>query len=151
MSRYADEITCPWCGYEYSDSWEVGQDQEDIGLLECEKCGKEFYATRNVSVTYSTVKATYGTCKACGERDVAIENLSSSVGSYEGLCRKCGVAAYKKFIDEYFDELAGGGKKPVKPVPLSELLKPILETLSDEDLKELDDDLKAHQKKLEGI
>lgn len=39
-------------------------------------------------------------------------------------------------------------RKSVKPVLLFDLLQPILDTLSDEDLQELEDDLKKHQRKL---
>lgn len=46
-----DEIVCPWCGYEHTDSWET---RADNGDFECHGCGKTFAFTRDVSVTYST-------------------------------------------------------------------------------------------------
>jgi len=40
---YTDEIVCPHCGYEFSDSWENFQyNDEYIEGIECEKCEKEF-------------------------------------------------------------------------------------------------------------
>ncbi len=49
---YSDsEITCPHCGVEYSDSWEHGDDGEEI----CDYCGSEFTFSRDISVSYSTV------------------------------------------------------------------------------------------------
>ena len=27
--EYTKEIVCPWCGYEYSDSWECGENNAD--------------------------------------------------------------------------------------------------------------------------
>jgi hypothetical protein len=34
-----DEIKCPYCGYEFSDSWEYGKGES---VIECE-CGKDFH------------------------------------------------------------------------------------------------------------
>jgi hypothetical protein len=48
---YTDEVTCPWCGYECSNSWEMSE-----GSRECEDCGREYDVARNVAVTYSTTK-----------------------------------------------------------------------------------------------
>lgn len=48
--EYTDEAVCPYCGYKYSDSWELS----DEGTTECEECGKEFGFSREVSVSYST-------------------------------------------------------------------------------------------------
>lgn len=48
-----DEIVCPECGHEESDSWEYG-DLESSGRVTCGRCSREFWATRNVSITYST-------------------------------------------------------------------------------------------------
>ena len=53
--EYTDEIVCPHCGYEFGDSWELG-DGEDIGELDCDGCGKNFYAERIITVNYSTRK-----------------------------------------------------------------------------------------------
>lgn len=47
-----DDIVCPHCGHEFSDSWEY--DLDGSAELECEECEKKFFATRNISVTYST-------------------------------------------------------------------------------------------------
>ena len=100
--EFTNEVVCPFCGYEFSDSWEFGGD-EDIGLINCESCEKEFYATRNVEITYSTQKAAYGTCKHCGEENVVIENYCSSNGSYKGLCVKCGEIEKRRLIKKYFE------------------------------------------------
>lgn len=46
-----DEIKCPICGNEISDSWEYeGEDGEEI----CPGCGATLEWTREVEVTYST-------------------------------------------------------------------------------------------------
>lgn len=51
---YTHEIVCPYCGYEFSDSWEIGDGDQDIGEMVCHNCEKTFLAYRNVEVTYST-------------------------------------------------------------------------------------------------
>lgn len=84
-----NEIKCPHCGHEFSDSWEYESGEEDLGLLYCDCCGKEFYTTRNIEITYSTYKPTYGRCLNCG-RESAIESYDSSIGSYRDLCLDCG-------------------------------------------------------------
>ena len=48
------EIKCPNCGREYSDSWEYNNDEGcDI---ECASCGDEFHLEVIVDVTYTTRK-----------------------------------------------------------------------------------------------
>lgn len=44
------EITCPICGYEFSDSWEYDSDEGDC---ECGSCGAALEWSRDVSVSYS--------------------------------------------------------------------------------------------------
>lgn len=51
-----DEIVCPYCGREQSDSWEYHLNDGDEIDIECD-CGKTFFATANVSISYSTSKA----------------------------------------------------------------------------------------------
>lgn len=45
-----EEIICPWCGYEFQDSWEF----EENGEHECYGCGKSFKFSRIIDVTYDT-------------------------------------------------------------------------------------------------
>lgn len=53
---YTIHVTCPYCGTENMDSWEiVSQELEfDDEVVECGECGKDFYASRQCSITYST-------------------------------------------------------------------------------------------------
>lgn len=46
---YTEQITCPYCGYENSDSWEAGDDEDEY---ECPRCGSVFSYQRNVTVEY---------------------------------------------------------------------------------------------------
>lgn len=50
-TKYTDEICCPFCGYEHSDSWEL---RSDDGDTDCGSCGKTFTYRRNVTVDYVT-------------------------------------------------------------------------------------------------
>ena len=50
---YTDEVVCPYCGHEQSDSWEY---EEYHNPIECGECGKEFKFSRQVEVTYCTWK-----------------------------------------------------------------------------------------------
>lgn len=54
--EYTGEIVCPYCGYEFSDSWEISGND---GSLVCEECGKKFRYERHVSIMYSTSKAVW--------------------------------------------------------------------------------------------
>lgn len=103
--EYTDEIVCPFCGYEFSDSWEYEGDCEDIGLLECDGCSKSFYANRSISISYYTEKASYGTCKHCKDEDVVVEDYNSSIGNYESLCNKCGCLEIKRMRKAYIDSI----------------------------------------------
>lgn len=45
-----DEIKCPYCGKEQSDSWEYSDDGSEI----CDSCGTEYEYERIVDVSYTT-------------------------------------------------------------------------------------------------
>lgn len=55
-----NEITCPYCNYEFTDSWEVlsGYDGDSVEE-DCPECEKKFTAIKNVDVSYTT----RGLCK----------------------------------------------------------------------------------------
>lgn len=109
--KYTDEIVCPFCGYTYSDSWEFGDSYEDIGLMSCEQCSKDFYASRHTSITYYTEKARYGTCSYCNSSNVVIEDYHSSIGSYKDLCLMCGSIAQKEFRENAIKEYVRAKQK----------------------------------------
>lgn len=48
-------VVCPYCFVEYTDSDEFFDGVNDDTVVDCE-CGKRFYATRHISVDYSTYK-----------------------------------------------------------------------------------------------
>ena len=56
---YTREVTCPYCGYEDHDSWEVfdgSSGDGDITETSCGRCDKEFTVQLHVRVSYSTEK-----------------------------------------------------------------------------------------------
>jgi transposase len=55
-TEYTDFITCPCCGYEDKDSWEVDFGNNECTEIECSNCGKEMGVARNVSVSYTSYK-----------------------------------------------------------------------------------------------
>lgn len=103
--EYTREIVCPYCGYEERDSWEVSPDEKYLGLVECENCGKEFYAERMIQVTYSTERAKYGTCEHCKKENVVLEDYRGSLGKYENLCAYCGENEKARLLKVYFDKM----------------------------------------------
>ena len=59
--EHTDEIVCPYCKYEFTDSWEVPFDDEsmdDTREVTCGSCDKKIEVTRHIRVTYSTGKIT---------------------------------------------------------------------------------------------
>lgn len=108
--EYTEEIVCPHCGYEFSDSFEIESDEEDLGLIECDECGEYFYAYRSIQVSYLTEKPKTGVCKHCGEEGV-IEDYNSTVGSYESLCPSCGKKEKSRLMKEYMKTLDENIKK----------------------------------------
>lgn len=55
-TSYTNEIICPYCGYEFSDSIEIENGNNDVGEVDCSRCEKTFITYRNVEVTYNTWK-----------------------------------------------------------------------------------------------
>ena len=57
--KHENEITCPYCGSKNTDSWEVGPgvNDGDLGIQECDNCGKQFTANRNMEITYNSYPA----------------------------------------------------------------------------------------------
>ena len=85
-----DEIVCPYCGCEFSESYEFGDGfDEDLGIIECWECEESFYASRSTIVSYSTEELEKGTCKYCGKENVAIEDYHSSEGKLVDVGIEC--------------------------------------------------------------
>lgn len=90
--EYTEEIVCPYCGTGFTESYEYEPEEEDLGIISCTSCDKEFYATREIEITYSTEKAKYGTCRRCGKEETVLENLnmySRSTVKVRDYCRDC--------------------------------------------------------------
>jgi hypothetical protein len=55
---YTDEVVCPYCGFEFGDSYELFEFnfRDYIEGLECDECKKEFNVERCVEVTFNSYK-----------------------------------------------------------------------------------------------
>lgn len=84
-TQYTTEVTCPGCGHEHSDSWEMSDDDDH----ECESCGIAYGHTRHVVVEYCTSPA----CPTCKRSTSHIESYSADHVDSEDRwrCRKCKV------------------------------------------------------------
>ena len=51
--EYTDEVVCPHCGYEFSDSWEMPESDDAV---DCPDCHEVFSMERNIEITYVTKK-----------------------------------------------------------------------------------------------
>ena len=51
----SDEIVCPYCYYEFEDSWDfLGLSDENKIVMNCKACNKDFYMQHEYSVSYTT-------------------------------------------------------------------------------------------------
>jgi transcription elongation factor Elf1 len=115
--KYQQEITCPHCNHEHSDSWEFGTDN---GTRECYNCGVEFNVDVNIEVTYSTSKISCERMKA--EHDYKMVDLHLRDRQFKGKvwldlpetewryfkimkCQKCGDEDYVLISKEQYYEL----------------------------------------------
>ena len=48
------EITCPYCGYKETDSWELTGEQEEISDVFCGSCEKEYKMMTMIDISYTT-------------------------------------------------------------------------------------------------
>ena len=50
--EYVNEITCPYCGWQDRDSWEMNDDYDEE--FTCGECDEIFAVSRHIEVTYSS-------------------------------------------------------------------------------------------------
>lgn len=84
----SDEIVCPYCGEEKSDSWEVN----DSGIHECGHCTKKFLLEVEFSKSFSSGKAD---CLNKAPHKLSV------VGGYEELKRGDSVYRYCRECRQY--------------------------------------------------
>ena len=84
------EVTCPYCGHKLHDSWEL----PDEGEEECEQCGKKYYFSRDISVSYES----RADCKLNNEEhDFEWRETHKLEGAY--FCKKCPEIKLKEKAD----------------------------------------------------
>lgn len=52
-TEYTKEMVCPYCGDEFSDSWQWNDSNADAEV-DCYECGKSFTLNVDFDVTYTT-------------------------------------------------------------------------------------------------
>ena len=54
----SDRITCPYCGYVFTNSWEYFHEEferdGDEDVISCDECGKDFRVNLHVDYTYDS-------------------------------------------------------------------------------------------------
>lgn len=104
--EYTDEIVCPWCGYKYSDSWELTQND---GEEECRECRKSFSYYRDIKTTYNTER------KKCEEGKCEYELNTKEVMRNPYIYKDLNWTIYKCKICD--DEIIKTGKIAVDNQP----------------------------------
>jgi hypothetical protein len=92
--EYTDEVVCPYCGHEHSDSWEYG----DGGIVDCDGCEKKFFFERDVVVTYVSAKSPCSNGEAEHEFNYKNDWLikeGTKAGQIQNTCRKCHETVYR--------------------------------------------------------
>lgn len=84
--EFTDEIICPHCGFESTDSWEIS----NSSLIHCGACSKEFYVEVEHSTTYTT------TCGFKKSDCDFIDQPSKAHPDYQE-CSRCGTHNFKRF------------------------------------------------------
>lgn len=55
-TNYTKELICPYCNYEYSDSWEYQDAQDKDVQTQCPECEKNFIYSTDYDITFSSYK-----------------------------------------------------------------------------------------------
>ena len=67
MSEFTKELTCPYCGKEQNDYYDLWEDFDEVAKKEwkCQECGEIFIPMREIKITYSSFKAKLVECDRC--------------------------------------------------------------------------------------
>lgn len=87
-----NEIKCPYCNYEFSDSHEYDDENHVLQKVDCQSCEKEFELQVAIIVSYSTYKKPCTDDKHDMQEDWVID------GATNMLCKDCD---YEEFIPKY--------------------------------------------------
>jgi len=79
-TQYTNELVCPYCGHEFSDSWE----REDRGEFECYECDKNFSFDTDVTRLYSSERD----CQLNGQEHEWEDTRELSRGTWQK-CKNC--------------------------------------------------------------
>lgn len=113
--KNTDEVVCPYCGYEFGDSWEF--QMNGCEKITCDECNKEFECEAETTIAYSScklpcvgehsMKFTLAYIKDTTYKNGKDEKLP--VGEFEYTeaydCENCEEAEWKKINKEEFRRL----------------------------------------------
>lgn len=97
-NSYNDEITCPWCGLEFTDSWAYGS----CGNSECLRCEKPFSFDSNTTTTYSTSR---DCADIDEEHEMELTYTNTKEGTETYICTRCDHMEFKE--DQTLMDLEG--------------------------------------------
>lgn len=72
-------VICPYCKYEYHDSWEL----ESVSSLECNSCGMNFHYERIVKIRYNSS----ADCNLNNKNHDFLSGVESAVSFQCGVCK----------------------------------------------------------------
>lgn len=113
--RDTDEVVCPYCGYEFGDSWEF--QMNGCENINCDECNKKFECEAETTIKYSSSKLP---CVGKHNMKLAlayIQNTTYKNGKWEKLpladleytesydCENCEEAEWKKIDKKEFMKL----------------------------------------------
>jgi uncharacterized Zn finger protein len=95
--EYTKEVVCPYCGIEFTDSYELVDAQDTDIQIECGDCGKTFIYITDCHITFSSRQvpclngeshdwhtpqkiyfdedSEYHTCKCCGKFEIIVKEV----------------------------------------------------------------------------
>ena len=81
--EYADQITCPYCGYEHEDCWE-----NESCEFNCSHCREKFYLEVETTTTFTST---------CGDEDHDFVDQPTKEHPDYQLCSRCEECNFKKY------------------------------------------------------
>ena len=51
--EYTNDIVCPYCGYEFINSWEYTESEDEVS---CQRCDQSFNLSVEIEISYTTSK-----------------------------------------------------------------------------------------------
>lgn len=102
-----DEIKCPYCGREETDSWERNMSDGDVEYIECGNCYDTFRTTCEIQVSYHSESLERGECVSCGDEKRIKPPSYGLLGLFEGYCVECYDKTFHARLQKYGERFLG--------------------------------------------